>query len=48
MVETQVKFHEILTSALDGGQLREEGNISASARNGACIQVHLVQKASKL
>jgi len=48
MVETEVKFHEPLTSALDGGQLREEGKLSAPDRNRARIQVHCVQKVLKL
>jgi hypothetical protein len=48
MVEIEVKFHEGLTSALVGSQLREEGKISAAARNRDRIQVHLVLKALML
>ena len=48
MVEIEVKFHELLTSALDGCQLREEGKICAPARNRARIQVYLVKKVLKL
>lgn len=48
MVEIEVKFHELLASAQDGGQLREEGKLSAPDRNRVRIQVRFVQKVLKL